>query len=39
MINYFKNLGDAERPYWQYSDKDKATHFNHDLLVYGGLLQ
>ena len=35
MINYFQNLGDAERPYWQSSDKDKATHFNHDLLVYG----
>ncbi len=35
MINYFTNLGDAERPYWQSSDKSTATHFNHDLLVYG----
>ena len=35
MINYFKNLGSLESPYWEHSDKDKATHFNHALLVYG----
>lgn len=35
MINYFKNYGSDERPYWQSVGRDVATHFNHSLLVYG----
>lgn len=34
-INYFKNYGSEEYPYWQSVDRDTATHFNHELLVYG----
>lgn len=34
-INYFKNYGSDDYPYWQSVDKDTATHFNHSLLVYG----
>ena len=34
-VNYFKNYGSEDYPYWQSVDRDTATHFNHDLLVYG----
>ena len=34
-INYFKNYGSEDYPYWESVTKDIATHFNHDLLVYG----
>ena len=33
-VNYFKNYGSEDYPYWEPVDKDTATHFNHDLLVY-----
>lgn len=34
-VNYFKNYGSDNYPYWQSTSRDIATHFNHDLLVYG----
>ena len=34
-VNYFKNYGSEDYPYWQSTNRDAATHFNHDLLVYG----
>ena len=34
-INYFKNYGSEDFPYWQSTSRDTATHFNHALLVYG----
>ncbi len=34
-VNYFKNCGSEDYPYWQSVNKDTATHFNHDLLVHG----
>lgn len=34
-INYFKNYGSEEYPYWQSVNRDTATHFTHDLLIYG----
>ena len=34
-LNYFKNIGSEEYPYWQPSDKDKAEYCIHSLLVYG----
>ena len=34
-VNYFKNYGSEDYPYWESVTKDAATHFNHDLLVYG----
>lgn len=34
-VNYFKNYGSEDYPYWQSTNRDTATHFNHDLLAYG----
>ena len=34
-VNYFKNYGSNDYPYWESTSRDTATHFNHDLLVYG----
>lgn len=34
-VNYFNNYGSDDYPYWQSTNRDTATHFNHDLLVYG----
>lgn len=34
-VNYFKNYGSENYPYWESVDKDTATHFSHNLLVYG----
>lgn len=34
-VNYFKNYGSEDYPYWQSTDRETATHFNHNLLAYG----
>ncbi|HRM91690.1 MAG TPA: hypothetical protein PLK68_14660 [Thomasclavelia ramosa] len=34
-LNYFKNYGSEDYPYWQPSDKDTADIATHSSLVYG----
>lgn len=35
MLNYFKNRGTDNSPYWESVNKEQATHFSHSLLAYG----
>lgn len=34
-LNYFKNYGSDDYPYWQSCDKNQAEYCIHSLLVYG----
>ena len=34
-LNYFKNYGSIDYPYWQSCKKDDAEYCTHSLLVYG----